>query len=168
MYKTNLRYGLKNTNYIWNPSKILYCTNSHLWHNQPLSYPRKLSGWLLPVLMLLLMVQLVLLLLQNGGDRGSTEASFFNHESPKKRNSKVPCHSQHSQLLLPGVSRYYLPPFTIAMHSPPPLAQVIPCLHTAISRLADTVACRLPKGVPLSWPIFKFCPPISATLCRPT
>ena len=50
---------------------------------------------------------------------------------------------------------------------PPTLARFIPPLREGINKSADVAACRLPRGVPLSQPIFLSGSPGRATLCKP-
>jgi hypothetical protein len=61
-----------------------------------------------------------------------------------------------------------LPPPQLQWRStPPPLVCTQdPLLCMGINEKADVVACRLPRGVPLRWPIFKFCPPGSPLACK--
>ena len=63
---------------------------------------------------------------------------------------------------------YLLPPHNGAPPSPPSLhARSLPhYICMGINENADVVACRLPCGVPLCWPIFKFRPPGSALVCK--
>ena len=59
------------------------------------------------------------------------------------------------------------PPLTMVLHPPSPFASMIH-FHAWESIKTNIVACRLPWGVPLCQPIFKFCPPGGALVaCKP-
>ena len=59
------------------------------------------------------------------------------------------------------------PPPSQWCSNPPPLVYMKdPLLCMGINKKVDIVACCLPRGVPLRWPIFKFWPPGGALACK--